>query len=60
MTFTIAEVFLLLWAVGSSVAAIYWYREREIAKTLFFELLENEEARDRMVKDLAEAKARCS
>lgn len=60
MTFTIAEVFLLLWAVGSSVAAFHWYRQHEIAKTLFFELLENDEARDRMVKDLKEAKARCS
>jgi len=35
MTFTSAEVFLLIWAIGASFLAFYFYRENRITEGFF-------------------------
>lgn len=47
---TIAEVFLLIWALGATVAAVYLYRDAEIGKRIIFDILDNDELRENMVK----------
>lgn len=49
MTFSLAEVFLLIWALGASGAGYYLYRENQMAKEMLFNFLDNEELRDHMV-----------
>ena len=49
MTFTIAEVFLLLWALGASGIGYHLYRENQTAKEMLFNFLQNEELREHMV-----------
>lgn len=46
---TIAEVFLLIWALGATVAAVYLYRDAELAKRIIFDILDNDELRENMV-----------
>ena len=47
---TIAEVFLLLWALGATVAAVYLYRDAEMGKRIIFDILDDEDLRNHMVK----------
>lgn len=47
---TIAEVFLLLWALGATLAAMYFYRDAEIGKRVIFDILEDENLRNHMIK----------
>ena len=50
MTFTIAEVFLLVWALVASATAYHFYRQFEIGREILFEVLDNEQVRNEMVK----------
>lgn len=50
MTLTIAEVFLLIWALSASVIAYHFYKQFEIGREILFEVLDNEQVRDEMVK----------
>lgn len=49
MTFSLAEVFLLFWALVASGIGYYLYRENQTAKEMLFNFLQNEELRDHMV-----------
>lgn len=49
MTFTIAEVFLLLWALGASLFALHFYRDASLAKQMIFEILDDEKLRNHMI-----------
>lgn len=46
---TIAEVFLLLWALGATLAAVYFYRDAEMSKRIIFDILDDEDLRNHMI-----------
>jgi len=50
MIFTLAEVFLLVWALVASATAFYFYKQFEMGREILFEVLDNEQVRNEMVK----------
>ena len=51
MTFSIAEVFLLVWALSATAFCFLFRSRSEILTRMVFDILNNEDLRNRMVAD---------
>ena len=51
MTFSIAEVFLLVWALGATAFCFLFRSRSETLTRMVFDILDNEDLRNKMVAD---------